>query len=167
MPSSADIEEIFYRYASDLDVTKYLGWPCHRSIVDTAEFVAFSQHQWRTSPAGPYLIWARSNAQLLGSTGLSCEQSNEAMTGYVLAKDAWGNGYATEALLAMVQIAQHIGLTRVFGLCHPDHLASRRVLEKAGFTIDPNWSNKLEFPNLHLGIPQEVKCYERVFAIHR
>ncbi len=89
------------------------------------------------------------------------------MTGYVLAKDAWGNGYATEALLAMVQIAQHIGLTRVFGLCHSDHLASRRVLEKAGFTIDPNWSNKLEFPNLHLGIPQEVKCYERVFAIHR
>ena len=163
VPTADDIEAIFCRYASDLEVTKYLGWPCHRFIADTTEFVAFSQTQWQTSPAGPYLIWARSTGQLLGSTGLSCEKLNQAMTGYVLAKDAWGNGYATEALNAMVQVAQQLGLARIFGLCHPDHCDSRRVLEKGGFTIDPSWSGKLEFPNFARGILQEATCYERVF----
>ena len=163
VPTLDDIEAIFYRYAGDLAVTKYLGWPCHRSVADTTEFVLFSQNQWQISPAGPYLIWSQSTGQLLGSTGLSCEKLNQALTGYVLAKDAWGNGFATEALNAMVQVAQQLSLARIIALCHPDHRASRRVLEKTGFTIDPSWSFKLEFPNLARGILQEVNCYELVF----
>ena len=34
---------------------------------------------------------------LLGATGLELKDEGEAVTGYVLAKDAWGKGYATEA----------------------------------------------------------------------
>ena len=55
------------------------------------------------------------------------------MTGYVLSKDAWGRGYATEALSAMVGLARETGVRRLFALCHHEHAASAHVLEKCDF----------------------------------
>jgi RimJ/RimL family protein N-acetyltransferase len=54
----------------------------------------------------------------------------------VLARDAWGQGFATEALAAVLDIAGAIGVARLFALCHPAHRPSRRVLEKCGFVLD-------------------------------
>jgi RimJ/RimL family protein N-acetyltransferase len=99
---------------------------------------------------------------LFGSTGLAFESADHAQTGYVLARDAWGKGYATEALSAMIEIAQGLRIRRLTALCHPEHRASQRVLEKCGFTRDASWSRRCEFPNLSPGVPQEVMCYERL-----
>src|SRR5688500_13923857 len=103
-PVAGDADEIFDRYAGDFEVTRYLGWPRHETLAHTQGFLAFSAVQWEQG-GGPYLIRARSNGRLLGSTGLGLEPGNLAATGYVLAKDAWGSGYATEALGAMVKVA--------------------------------------------------------------
>jgi hypothetical protein len=103
-PRTGDAETIYSRYASDPDVTRYLAWPRHTSLDDTHEFLAFSDDEWARYPAGPYLI-EDPGGHLLGSTGLTCEPGREAQTGYVLAKDAWGLGYATESLEAMVDLA--------------------------------------------------------------
>ena len=164
VPRPGDADAIFERYASDPEVTRYLGWPRHRSVADTQGFVAFSAAQWERWPAGPYLIWARADGRLLGSTGLGFEQSDEAMTGYVLAKDAWGHGYATEALRAMVDVSRQLGLRRIYALCHPQHRASWRVLEKCGFTRDDSWSTQSQFPNLAPDVPQDVVCYELILG---
>ena len=161
-PTAADADAVFERYASDPDVTKYLGWPRHQSVADTRGFLAFSASEWERCPAGPYLIRARSDGRLLGSTGLGFERPDEVMTGYVLAKDAWGQGYATEALEAMVDVARRINLGRIYALCHPEHRASWRVLEKCGFSRDRSWSKQAEFPNLAPGTLQDVVCYEVV-----
>src|SRR5215471_6395027 len=103
-PNAADAAAIFNRYASDPEVTRYLGWPRHRSVADTEAFVNFSAEQWRQWPAGPYLIRLRSGGKLIGGTGFGFDATEHAITGYVLAKDAWGHGYATEALTAMVDL---------------------------------------------------------------
>jgi RimJ/RimL family protein N-acetyltransferase len=84
------------------------------------------------------------------------------MTGYVLAKDVWGWGYATEALAAMVDVAAGIGVVRIYALCHPQHRASWHVLEKCGFERDLRWTRQMEFPNLARGVSQDVLCYARV-----
>jgi ribosomal-protein-alanine N-acetyltransferase len=160
-PATADAEAIFRRYASDTDVTKYLGWPTHRTVADTEAFLAFSAVQWERDGAGPYLIRARADGQLLGSTGLGVEPGEQAITGYVLARDAWGKGYATEALMAVVEVAADIGVKRLYALCHAQHRASSRVLEKCGFERDERWNRQLEFPNLAAGIMQDVVCYHR------
>jgi ribosomal-protein-alanine N-acetyltransferase len=160
-PVAADAEVVFQRYASDDDVTRYLGWPRHRTVADTQGFLAFSAVQWDREGAGPYLIWARADGQLLGSTGLGLEPGGQAITGYVLAMDAWGKGYATEALTAVVEVATDIGVRRLYALCHPQHRASWRVLEKCGFERDGSWSQQLEFPNIAAGITQDVLCYRR------
>jgi len=163
-PTVNDAESLFDRYAGDPDVTRYVGWPKHRTIADTREFLAFSAAAWARWPAGPYLIRARSGGWLLGSTGLAFQRSDEAMTGYVLAKDAWGHGYATEALQAMVMLSRSLGLRRIYALCHPQHRSSWRVLEKCGFSRDKSWSRQVEFPNMVPGVLQDVLCYELILS---
>jgi RimJ/RimL family protein N-acetyltransferase len=57
--------------------------------------------------------------------------------GYTLAKSAWGNGYATEAVLALVEwLFADPRLTRISGQLHPDNVASAMVLERAGFLFE-------------------------------
>jgi ribosomal-protein-alanine N-acetyltransferase len=159
-PRPRDAEAMFERYASDPEVTRFLGWPRHRSIDETRAFLAVSDDAWAQWPAGPYLIWSRDNGQLLGATGFTYVNADQAITGYVLAKDAWGQGYATEALEAIVRIAADIGLPRLQAFCHPSHTASMHVLDKCGFVRDMTWSRPTEFPNLAPGQEQAVACYE-------
>lgn len=159
-PAADDAGEIFQRYATDPDVTRYLGWPRHQSIDDTLGFVAFSDAEWDRWPAGPYLIRARVDGRLLGSTGLAFSRDGEAMVGYALARNAWGHGYATEALRAMVDLSRRLGLVRLYAPFHVENVASQHVLEKCGFTHDPHWSDTVAFPNLPPESSQEALCYE-------
>ena len=158
-PRADDAQRVFERYASDPRVTRYLGWPTHRTIDDTRNFLRFCASEWLRWPAGPYLIESRANGELLGSTGLSFETSQQAATGYVLAHDSWGAGYATEALAGMRDLASRLGVTRLYALCHPDHRASARVLEKCGFAFEGTIEAHAEFPNLAPGVRSSVLSY--------
>ena len=158
-PTAADAAEVFERYATDPEVTRYLVWPRHRSIVDTETFLNFSAEQWRQWPAGPYLVRLRSDGRLIGSTGLTFDASHQPETGYVLAKDSWGQGFATEVLSAMIDLARRIGVPRLYALCHPEQRRSSHVLEKCGFARESEWSRPIEFPNLAPGVLQRVHCY--------
>jgi RimJ/RimL family protein N-acetyltransferase len=146
-PEPEDAPAIFERYASDPDVTRYLGWPRHTSVADSLAFVAFSRSEWARSSLGPLLVLERDSGQLLGSSGLALESPQCAQTGYVFARDAWGFGYATEALGAMVKLADARGITRLYALCHTEHRASWHVLEKCGFTREGVIQGHV-FPNL-------------------
>lgn len=140
-------------------MTRYLGWPTHRTIHDTREFLTFCAAEWERWPAGPLLIESRADGTLLGGTGLGFDTPAQASTGYVLACDAWGFGYATEALAAVRDRAAELGLERVYALCHPAHRASARVLEKGGFLCEGTLRGYAEFPNLAPGVPADVLCY--------
>jgi RimJ/RimL family protein N-acetyltransferase len=146
-PRLDDVPEIFRRYAADHDVTRYLSWPAHETEEQTRAFVRFSDSEWRKWPAGPYLVFSR-GGHLLGGTGLGFETPDSAATGYVFAKDAWGHGYATETLQAVMEIARDVGVRALHAICHVDHRASAHVLEKCGFTVDALLRDAIEFPNL-------------------
>ena len=158
-PRADDAGAIFERYASDPRVTRYLAWPTHRSIDDTRGFLNFCAAEWQRWPAGPFLIESRDTRALLGSTGLAFESPEQAATGYVFATDAWGCGYATEALAAMRDLAAQLRLSRLYAMCHPDHRASARVLEKCGFALESTLKAHAEFPNLEPGVRADVACY--------
>ncbi len=162
-PVDADAEPVFSRYSSDPEVTRYLGWPRHQTVQGARGFIAYSDREWALWPAGPFLIESRDTGRLLGGTGLAFETPFRAATGYVLAKDAWGRGYATEALGAMVALADAVGVKRLQALCHPGHPASARVLEKGGFVCEGRLRRYAEFPNLREGGLDDVLCFARVF----
>jgi [ribosomal protein S5]-alanine N-acetyltransferase len=163
-PVPADAEAIFARYAGDPEVTKYVGWPRHLSVEHSRAFLHFSESEWSRWPAGPYLIEARTDQRLLGSTGLGFESLSTASTGYVLAKDSWGRGYATEALTAIVSVARELKVLNLYALCHPEHLPSRQVLEKCGFRLEQRLTQFAEFPNLQPGIRADCLRYVREAA---
>jgi ribosomal-protein-alanine N-acetyltransferase len=163
-PSRSDVKLIFNRYASDPEVTRYLGWPRHESLSQTRNFIEFSYTEWDRWPGGPYLVFSRENKLLLGATGFSFETPYRAATGYVFAKDAWGKGFATEALQGIVEIAQCLNVRRLYAVCHTEHRGSWRVLEKCGFMREGILRKFSEFPNLQPGEPLDVFCYSLVLS---
>lgn len=163
-PTLADAEAVFARYASDPTVTRQLGWPRHENVDQTRAFLSFSDDEWRRWPAGPYLIESLDDGRLLGSTGLSFEAPAVASTGYVLAREAWGRGIATEALAAIVGVARSVSVGEVYALCHPENRASVRVLEKCGFVLDASLRRSVVFPNSGSPEPQECLRYLRILG---
>ena len=161
-PKLADAEAVFDRYASDAEVSRYLAWQRHPSPDLTRRFLQFSDAEWERWPAGPYLIEKKDTGELIGGTGFAFETRYRASTGYVLAKDAWGQGYAPEAVSAQVDIGRTIGIVRLYALCHTEHRRSARVLEKCGFEYEGVLKNYLEFPNLAPGAPADCRCYSRI-----
>jgi RimJ/RimL family protein N-acetyltransferase len=164
-PRSSDAKAVFDRYAADQAVTRYLSWPRHRSLADTLAFVAWSDEEWQRWPSGPYLVLARQDkpGELLGSTGLAYKSAGRAVTGYVFARDAWGKGFATEALDAMVRLAQKTGVERLEAICHVDHQVSANVLEKCGFHQEEVRREHFVFPNLAPQKKSDVFSYVRSF----
>jgi len=163
-PAAADAEAVFSRYASDPDATRYLAWTRHLALDDTRAYLERADREWETSGAGPYLAFDRGGL-LVGSTGvhLDPEAPYRAATGYVLACDAWGRGFATELACAMAELALGLPrIARIYALCHTDHLASAHVLEKAGFVREGVMRRYLVFPNLGDPEPSDVLLYATV-----
>jgi RimJ/RimL family protein N-acetyltransferase len=82
-----------------------------------------------------FLVFERTDGepQLVGSCGLGRRPSGAVEMGYWIARPFWGNGFATEACTALIQIARTLGLPSLEGSHFLDNPASARVLEKLGF----------------------------------
>lgn len=158
-PLWTDAEAIFTRYSADPEVTRFLGWQRHNSVDDTRKFLDFSDEEWDRWRAGPYLIEHLDGGWLLGCTGFHFETPTRAMIGYVLAKDSWGFGYATEALGAIVRLGKELKVQELRALCHPDHVASQRVLEKCEFVCQAKRVEGSQFPNLGTALCADALCY--------
>ena len=91
------------------------------------------------SPRDPVLpsllIFERSNGapRLVGACGLGRRPSGAVEMGYWIARAYWSRGFATEACVALVDIARTLGLPSLEGSHFLDNPASARVLEKLGF----------------------------------
>ncbi len=82
-----------------------------------------------------FLIYERTTAdpRLVGACGLGRRPSGAVELGYWIAREHWNRGFATEAGLALLDIAEALGLARLEASYFIDNPASGRVLEKLGF----------------------------------
>jgi RimJ/RimL family protein N-acetyltransferase len=91
------------------------------------------------SPRDPvlpsFLIFERTNAAplLVGACGLGRRPSGAVEMGYWIARPFWGRGLATEACVALIDIARTLGFPRLEASHFIDNPASGRVLDKLGF----------------------------------
>ena len=82
-----------------------------------------------------FLIYERTGGDpmLVGACGLGRRPSGAVELGYWIAREHWNRGFATEAGLALLAIAEALGLSRLEASYFIDNPASGRVLEKLGF----------------------------------
>jgi|ERR1700722_3915943 ribosomal-protein-alanine N-acetyltransferase len=93
------------------------------------------QH-WRTYGFGRWAV--EHDGRLIGFGGLTHKEGLEGLNiSYHLHPDAWGQGYAQEIVADALAVAfGPLGVGRVIGLVRAANPASRRVLEKHGFTFE-------------------------------
>jgi RimJ/RimL family protein N-acetyltransferase len=97
-------------------------------------------HQSAQPRAFYHLAMVRpATGHLLGWCGLKITNFvlREGELGYALDRVYWGQGYATEAALAMLAFGfRSLNLHRIVGTCHPANQGSIRVLEKVGMSYE-------------------------------
>jgi RimJ/RimL family protein N-acetyltransferase len=117
---------IFFEHQSDPDANRMAAFPA-RSID------AFRTH-W-AKILGDKSLTVRTillDGQVAGNIGC-WEQDGKQLIGYWIGKEHWGKGVATKALSDLLGVVQ----ARPLFACVAKHnIASIRVLEKCGFTID-------------------------------
>jgi RimJ/RimL family protein N-acetyltransferase len=104
-------------------------WPY--SLRDAEAFLAAPRDPLLPS----LLIFERTGSEpsLVGSCGLGRRASGAVELGYWIARPHWGQGFATEAGRALLDIDKALGLKRLEASHFLDNPASGRVLEKLGF----------------------------------
>jgi RimJ/RimL family protein N-acetyltransferase len=87
---------------------------------------------------GAWGIWTieeRATGEFLGTAEIKPRENEDWEIVYVLRRDAWGRGYATEVASALVRFGlERLGLPRVVATVIPENSASVHVLEKIGMT---------------------------------
>ncbi|MEV0898607.1 GNAT family N-acetyltransferase [Actinoplanes sp. NPDC049802] len=120
-------------YAGDPEVVRFMEWGPNR-LADTEAFVAEAVDP----PEGSHPFAVERDGVLIGAVALTVTSAEHRRGefGYVLARGAWGRGYATEVATAVLAHAFELGLHRVAATCDPANVASRRVLEKTGLRYE-------------------------------
>lgn len=120
----------------DPEVMKYSV----RGVCDKAEtrsFIDWCLECYSSHGMGPWGLVDKNSGDLLGFCGMGPETVagiEEINLGYRLATKYWNRGFATEAVEAVLAYAfGHKLAASVVVIIEPEHLASVRVCEKAGF----------------------------------
>lgn len=110
------------------------GYPTDGDVKSALDFLEHCAATGDPRPFGDYEIRRRSDGLVIGSLGFHRPPDAERTVtiGYGIVASARGQGYATEALRALLALARHHGITRVKGDADLDNIASQRVMTAAG-----------------------------------
>jgi ribosomal-protein-alanine N-acetyltransferase len=115
-------------------------WSAPPTRADVLIGLRDKRSHWERYGFGLWLLRDRVTAELVGRGGL---QYTDAIGGYgveaawAIAPERWGQGLATELAQASVRVAfDALSLPEIIAVTLPDNLASRRVMDKAGFVYD-------------------------------
>ncbi len=114
------------------------GAPATRGEV--AANMAAKQSHWDRHGFGLWMLYDRADGSFVGRGGLqhtNATGQDEIEAGWAIVPDRWGQGLASELAVAAVEIGLGpLALDAVIAYTLPDNVASRRVMEKAGFAYE-------------------------------
>lgn len=103
----------------------------------TRKFVEWCLACYESHGIGPWALIEKNSSTLIGFCGVGPERvgvAEEVNLGYRLASGYWGRGLATESARAVLAYAFGVRECQsVVVIVEPEHVASLRVAEKAGF----------------------------------
>jgi ribosomal-protein-alanine N-acetyltransferase len=117
-------------------VMRHLLWKKHEGPGETLMFMEQMAVQVQQGGAFHWVIEEKQTGRAVGLASLTCESAkhNRYDLGYCLAKEAWGQGYVTQAVRAVLDYGfLREGIWRIQAHVFSDNPASMRVLQKTGF----------------------------------
>ncbi len=149
-PRLEDVDDFEPAYA-DPEVMRYLGDGSTGTREQIERGIGFWLERWEKNGIGLVSMESRETGRVVGRSGFlvwdsgSWETSSfaeageraEVELGWMVAREHWGHGYATEAALVLRDwgIAAR-GITRLISLIRPGNDRSVRVAEKIGETYE-------------------------------
>ena len=154
----SDYRDMF-EYACRPEVTKYLLWEPHNSSQRTYDYLAYLQTLYRKRDFYDWAVVTNDEKKMIGTCGFTTLDfsHNAAEVGYVLNPRYWGRGIATEAVRRVLDFAfRELNVRRVEAKYIIGNDASRRVMEKCGFTYEGTLRRAYRMYDNNL---REVRCY--------
>ena len=138
-PRLEDAADLAVAYA-DPEVVRYIGDGTTATLAEVEEGIAQWLERWDSWGLSLCSLERREDGRVLGRVGFLLWDpdtwevpGDEVELGWLLAREHWGKGYATEAALALRDWAfDERGLTRLISLIDPTNLASIGVAERIG-----------------------------------
>lgn len=133
-----DAQEI-HSFASDEDVSRFIGWQLMSSLKKTVEHI---EGMLKQEAEGTYLyasIVLKQNNAIIGTAMIFNfnKESNHAEIGYVLNKDYWGRGYGTEIVNLLNSFVFYtLNLHKIHANIVDANIGSMRVLENNGYVLE-------------------------------
>ena len=126
-----------YRILFQENILQYFPTTTPPTLERMQAFVTRHLAHWDDHGFGWWAVQPRDGNTLIGWNGLQyLPETDEVEVGYLLSRDYWGRGLATEGARVGLQFGfETLGLTRIIGLVHPENTASQRVLQKIGMTF--------------------------------
>ena len=97
-----------------------------------------AQDRWRRVGFDMWTMLERESGDFIGRGGLIfSEELDEVEVGYMLVREKWGRGFATELTVFALRFGfEALGLERIVAVVDAPHTRSQRVLEKAGLSYE-------------------------------
>ncbi len=127
---------MFAAYRSDPAVARYQSWTAPVSLESAASLVGdFAAGEPERPGWFQYAIELKAEGCLAGDVGVNLHENRmQAELGFTLAPQWQGQGYATEAVRAVVRdLFERRGMHRVSAECDARNVNSVRLLERVGF----------------------------------
>jgi ribosomal-protein-alanine N-acetyltransferase len=122
----------------DPEVMKHLGTSGARTREKTKNTIDAILRHWDTHGFGIFALEHKADGHLIGWCGLQMlEKTPEVEVAYLLAKDYWNQGLATEAAKAAIEYGfDELKVNRIVAIARPENVGSYRVMEKVGMKYE-------------------------------
>lgn len=129
----SDLDHVV-RLETDVDVRQFLGGPKDERIIRTAFHQYFSAERFSHN----WTIRNREDGSFIGSITLDDHHNGvDTEVSYQILPECWGQGYATEAVQAVVAYGLEVlKLPRIVAETQLANIRSRRLLERLGLCLE-------------------------------
>ncbi|WP_196243262.1 GNAT family N-acetyltransferase [Ruminococcus flavefaciens] len=132
-PLTIDDAEAAFEWTGDDRVAQYMIYSTHESVDTTREWL---RSIVTSDTRFEFGFVRRSDNKLIGSGGIRLLEDGFWEFGYNLRFDCWGQGYATEASRAMMELVRSkFGNIKLRAECAVKNTASAHVIEKCGLVF--------------------------------
>lgn len=145
-----DADALFAAY-NDAELMRYWSSGPHADVAETRAYLAprFDKDDWRS-----WAITLRSDDRVIGTVSAGQRRAGVVEIGYLLARSAWGRGYAREAVSGLIDLLlRDEGNRRVFADTDPDNVASNALLSALGFRREGHLRAEWE---THIGVRDTI-----------